>query len=126
MSDDADLSERLRTVAGQILSDDALDSFVKYAVIDAYTTETGGIDEEKVIGHLTAIHAASMPRTPPRNWGQHSGPGGPSTQPGDQARRALAKRHGVGADNGEPAAGQGVRRGDTAREALARRHGVKR
>jgi hypothetical protein len=117
------MSEQLRTVAGQVLSGDALDSFVQYAPLDAYTTEAGDIDKEKVLGHLTALHANQMAQ--PKQWGQSTGyPAG--EQPGETARSALKRRHGVGASENEPAAGSQIPRGQSGREALARRHGVKK
>jgi hypothetical protein len=116
-----ELSEKLRTVAGKVLSGDALDSFVTYAPLDAYTTEAGDIDEEKVMGHLTALQASRMAQ--PRNWGQSTGsPAGDA--PGETGRDALKRRWGVGADHDQPQASQ-IPRGQSGREALARRHGVK-
>lgn len=124
MSDD--LSEKLRSVAGQVLSGPALDSFVTYAPIVAYTTESGEIDQDKVMGHLTALHAARMAQPP--QWGQASAPGGPPYQPGDGARAALRRRHGVGV-NGPSQPGPHSRiapAGALGRAALHKRHGVNR
>jgi hypothetical protein len=126
MSDSVEMSEKLRTVAGQILSGDALDSFVRYAPVDAYTLDDGGIDEDKVIGHLTALYAARLPQQQPQRapqWGQYSGQGQPPEQPGSGARAALAKRHGVKQDTNTPGSGAQSGPGAAGRAAAARRHG---
>jgi hypothetical protein len=121
MSDEA--ADKLRTIAGQVLNGSALDSFVEGALMSAFTNEAGEVEEEKVMGHLTAIHAAALPQQPPRQWGQSSGqPAG--GRAGDVARAALKKRHGVGSDD-QPTAASRARGGENARAALARRHGVK-
>ena len=118
MSDNTpDLSGQMRSIAQQFISGDALESFVTYAPADAFTTADGNIDEEKVAGHLTAIFAT---RQQPKQWGQYSATGGPSKQPGDDARAALEKRHGI--KNDAPQLDQPISRGATARAALDRRH----
>jgi hypothetical protein len=120
MSDDADQTEQLREIVGDVLSPDLRDQFVEYARLDAFQGEDGELDKEKVMGHLTAISVATQP-----NWGQGTGQP-PGRQPGDDARAALRKRHGVGADTVQPGAASQIQRGQNGREALERRHGKKR
>jgi hypothetical protein len=118
--------DQLRTIAGQVLNGPALDSFVSFALMSAFTNDAGEVDEEKVMGNLTAIFAAGQPQEQPRRqWGQYSMTGGPPNQTGDNARSALAKRHGVKNDTDQPGAPSRVTPGDAARAALQRRHGVK-
>ena len=96
MSDDADQTEQLRGIVGTVLPPDLRDSFVQYARLDAFRDESGQLDTEKVMGHLTAIHVAtSQPEQSTRQWGQHSGGGAPGKARGDDGRAALEKRHGV-------------------------------
>ncbi|CQD07430.1 hypothetical protein BN000_01484 [Mycobacterium europaeum] len=117
--------EKLKEIVGQIIPQEQADSFVQYARLDAFTDEAGEIDQDKVIGHLTAITLAREPsQQPPSapNWGQHSG-NMPGRLPGADARGALAKRHGVKNDQPVIPAPAGIRPGARAREALERRHG---
>jgi hypothetical protein len=128
MSDDADQTEQLRGIVGTVLPPDLRDSFVEYSKLDAFRGEDGQLDTEKVMGHLTAVHLATQrqQQQSQRSWGQHSSGGGPGKQPGDDARAALEKRHGVKRSTDQPAAGAQIPRGQSAREALAQRHGVKK
>lgn len=100
MNDDDPKLQQLKDIVSKIIPADQADSFVQYARIDAFTNDDGGIDQDKVMGHLTAIAVARAPQlaTPqqPRQWGQGSAPGGPPHVPGDHARAALKRRHGVG------------------------------
>jgi hypothetical protein len=115
-------NQQLETEAAKIISDpDQLKSFMAIANPKAFANEIGDIDPDKVKGHLTAFYGANEPR-PQRNWGQASGPPGPPSQPGDQARAALKRRHNVGADNGEPGSSSQIPRGRGAREELAKRY----
>ena len=120
-------SEQLKTVAAKVISDpDQLNAFMSVANAKAFAGENGDIDEDKVMGHLTALFAAGQQQPGPRQWGQGSAPGGPGARAGEGGRRALAARHGVGADaNHQPAAGAGIRPGAAGRQAAARRHGTK-
>jgi hypothetical protein len=117
-------TQQLRDIAGKVLEGSALDSFVAVADPKKFAAENGDVDEEKVMGHMTAIFAAGQPQQR-RDWGQSSTAGGPPKQPGDNARAALRKRHGVGADTNQPGDSGRVSRGENARAALQRRHGVK-
>lgn len=121
MSDNDTQLRRLRDIVGQIIPGEQADDFVQYARLDAFTNEAGEIDEEKVMGHLTQIHAAQM--AAPRNWGQYSGQL-PGRLPGADARDALAKRHGVKRENPSPGPGSGTSYGAGGRTALQRRHGA--
>jgi hypothetical protein len=108
MSDTTAQADKLRSIAAQVISGDTLDSFCTYAPLDAYTRPDGQIDEEKVIGHLTAIAAATA-----------------AHKPGDNARDALAKRYGVNGDTDEPSSTTRIPRGQAGRAALAARYGAK-
>lgn len=126
MSDDADQTEQLRGIVGTVLPPGLRDSFVEYTRLDAFRGEDGQLDTEKIMGHLTAIDVATrrQSRQSQRNWGQGTGqPAG--QQPGDDARDALQRRHGVKRDTDQPAASARIPRGQNARAALQRRHGVK-
>ena len=116
-----DTAEQIRTHAAKFLDGPQLDAFVNAANPAVFTNASGTVDEEKVAGHLTALFATGEP-SQQRNWGQSSAAGGPSSQPGDDARSALKKRHGVGADTQQPAAGGQVARGQSARAELAKRY----
>lgn len=128
MNDNDATLQQLKDLVGQIISQDQAHSFVQYARLDAFTDETGKIDEDKVIGHLTAIALARTPEqqppSAPPNWGQHSG-NIPGRLPGADARDALAKRHHVKNDQASPGPA-GIRPGARGREALAKRHGGKK
>lgn len=123
MSDDAKL-QKLKALVGQVIPGDQADNFVQYARMDAFTDEAGEIDQDKVMGHLTAISFARRPPRQAPNWGQGSAAGGPPHIPGDGARAALKKRHGVARDEPNmPTADSRIRPGTAARAALAKRHG---
>jgi hypothetical protein len=117
----SDQSEQLKSIAGQVLSGNALDSFVENSLIAAFTDKDGNVDEEKVYGHLTAIFAAGQPQQQRQEWGQSSTAGGPPKRPGDNARAELRKRFGVDVE----APKQPELPGDRARNALKKRHSVK-
>jgi hypothetical protein len=114
-------TQQLREIAGKVLDGAALDSFVAVADPKKFAAENGDIDEEKVMGHMTAIFAAGQPQQR-RDWGQGSPAGGPPKQPGDDARSELRKRFGVGSTDAEPSK-QGIRHGADARAELAKRYG---
>jgi hypothetical protein len=101
-----DAAEQIRTHAAKVLSGSQLDAFVSAANPAAFTNESGAVDGEKVIGHLTAIHLAGHP---------------PATRPGDNARAEIKKRFGV--EHPRPAPIE--RPGDAGRAAVAKRHGTK-
>lgn len=125
MSDDANQTEQLRGIVGTVLPPDLRDEFVEYSKLDAFRDESGALDTERVMGHLTAINLATQRQSQQsqRNWGQGTGQP-PGRQPGDDARSALEKRHGVKRATDQPAADSQIPRGQNARAELARRHGV--
>lgn len=116
--------EQLKTIAGQVLNGPALDTFVAGALMSAFTNDAGEVDEERVMGHLTAIYAAGQPQ---HQWGQYSGHPAGSGNAGDGGRAALRKRRGVGADTNQPPgpASQNVR-ATGARAELQKRYGNRR
>jgi hypothetical protein len=123
---EVDATEQLKTVASRVLSGDQLAAFLAVADAKRLVDADGNIDADKVSGSLRTLYGiAERPQTPAAapQWGQHSGPPGPPKQPGDNARSALAKRHGVGNDNAAPELGQDIRPGANGRAAAARRHG---
>jgi hypothetical protein len=120
MSDNDAKLQQLRDIVGQVIPEEQADSFVQYVRLDAFTDEDGEIDQDKVMGHLTAIVVARTPPQPP-NWGQTSG-NPPPQQPGAAARAQLKKRYGVENDV-TPGYMTGIRPGGSARAALAKRYG---
>lgn len=94
--------DQLRDIAGKVLSGPALDSFVAHSLMSAFTDESGEIDRDMVMGHLTAIHLAGQPAGAPcgdnaraelaKRFGVKSSPPAPIQGPGDSARAALSKR----------------------------------
>jgi hypothetical protein len=119
-----DSAEQLRTAVAQYVPESQLDSIMGIVKASAFLDDSGQVDEAKVDEHFGRLFGADEPQ-PPRNWGQGSRPGGPPSNPGDTARAALAKRHGVAGNNDEPAPGQHIRTGAAGRAAAAKRHGVK-
>ncbi len=115
-----DATEQIRTAAAKFLTGGQLDAFVSAVNPAAFVDAAGTVQEDKVAGHLTAFFATGDRQ--PRQWGQGSAAGGPSDQPGDSARAALKKRHNVGADEHQPAAGAQINRAQSARAALAKRY----
>ncbi|ORW85974.1 hypothetical protein AWB92_26725 [Mycobacterium sp. IEC1808] len=127
MAQEVDLTEQLKSVASQVLSGDQLAAFMAVADANRCAGPDGNIDADKVSADLRTLYGISeqppaQPRAP--QWGQHSGPPGPPARPGDTARAALAKRHGVKNDTNPPASTQSAR-GAAGRAAAQRRHGGK-
>ncbi|WP_227979976.1 hypothetical protein [Nocardia spumae] len=93
---------RLEAIAGRILDDDALKSFMDIADTSKFVGEDGEINSEAVIGHLTAIYGqprqfgSSLPQH--MNWGQN-GSRRPAQSGIEQANAMLAQRHGVNKPN---------------------------
>jgi hypothetical protein len=84
---------QLRGIASGVITDkDQLNSFLAITDPAKFVGDDGEIDEQKVMGHLTAIFVSKTP--PPRQWGQHSG-NQPPERAGAAGRAALEKRHGV-------------------------------
>lgn len=112
-----DSAEALRTVAGKVLSGAALDSFVSYADVSKFTSADGTVDEQKVIGHLTAAFGVQQGAGGKQQWGR----------PGASGRAAAAKRFGQRVDpDAEAVAGVGDTRGAAGRAAAAKRFGTKK
>ena len=95
------LASQLKSLAAGVLSDpEQLASFMAVTDAGKFAGEDGEIDEDKVIGHLTALFGGGggskvgQPQQRP-NWGQHSGGNTASTRPGDAGRAAAAKRFGT-------------------------------
>lgn len=87
---------QLRGIAGSIIKDpDRLESFMSITDSSKFVGEDGDIDQEKVMGHLTAIFVANQPPPSPRQWGQYSGPGNPPKEPGEGGKAEAAKRFGT-------------------------------
>jgi hypothetical protein len=128
MSDeDTKQLEQLRNIVGRVFPAEQTDSFVQYTRLDEFTDDAGEIDEEKVMGHLTAIHAARLPQPAPRQWGQFSAAGGPSRRPGDAGCAEAARRAGRPIDAETAAALGRIRSGPGAAGAAEaqRRFGTK-
>jgi hypothetical protein len=90
------LTSELKSCAAQVIKDkDDLASFMAFADPSKFVGEDGEIDEEKVMGHLTALYVGRSTRQQAPQWGQHSGNQRPPGQAGDAGRAALEKRHGV-------------------------------
>lgn len=93
---------RLEAIAGRILDDDQLQSFMNIVDSSKFIGEDGEIDREAVMGHLTAIYGqqrqfgSSLPQH--MNWGQN-GSRRPAQSGIEQANAMLAQRHGVNQTN---------------------------
>lgn len=117
-----DTAEQLRTAAAQHVPADQLDQIMSIVDPSKFVGDDGAIDQARVSEHFGRWFGPSEPQQPP-SWGQQSGGGAPGKQLGDDARAALKRRHGVGADTDQPTAGACIRPGDKGRAALERRHG---
>lgn len=114
-----DTAEQVRTAAARHVPADMLDSVMGYVDAAKFVDNSGQVDHAKIDEHFGRLFGANDPQQRP-HWGQGSGSGGPPA-PGDQARAALEKRHGIKRPD-TPAAGDQIRPGESAREALAKRH----
>lgn len=90
-------SAQLKAAAAQVLRDsDQLSAFLAVANPEAFTSDEDGctIDEDKVMGHLTALFASAGQQPQQyRSWGQYSG-GTPPARPGEAGKAEAAKRFG--------------------------------
>lgn len=95
---------QLRAIASDVLKGDQLNAWLSGMNPAAFANENGEIDQEKVMGHLTAAFGVGGQgqQQPPGNgqpaapaWGQQSGGTGAPIRPGETGRAALAKRHGI-------------------------------
>jgi hypothetical protein len=119
-------TDSLKAIAAKHISEDQLPTFMAIANVKAFADEHGNVDEAKVQQASTLFRGGEPQQQGPQSsWGQHSHGNAPGKQPGDDARAALEKRHGVKNDATHPGAGVGIRPGDDARAALEKRHGVK-
>jgi hypothetical protein len=120
-------SEQLKSIAAKHINEDQLPTFMAIANVKAFADEHGNIEEAKVQTHAARLFGAVEPQQQgtPANYGQGTGQP-PARQPGDDARSALAKRHGVKSNNDQPGAGAGIQPGVDGRAAAAKRHGGNR
>lgn len=88
---------QLKSAAALVLREsDQLSAFLAVANPEAFIGDDGCIDDDKVMGHLTALFAVqSAPQPTPGypSWGQHSG-GTPPVRPGEAGKAEAAKRFG--------------------------------
>jgi hypothetical protein len=89
---------QLKSAAGLVIKDkEQLESFLAITDPGKFAGEDGEIDEEKVVGHLTALLGAPGQQQggqQQRNWGQQSG-GQPPSKPGSAGLAAAGKRFGT-------------------------------
>lgn len=91
------LTSELKSVAASVITDrEQLTSFMAVTDPAKFAGNDGEIDEEKVMGYLTAIFGVRQNGASPRNWGQTSaGNGGdPAARPGAGGIAEAAKRFG--------------------------------
>ncbi|MCV7354488.1 hypothetical protein [Mycolicibacterium fluoranthenivorans] len=89
----------LRGIAAGFLSGDQLEAFVATTNPAAFYGESGDVDTDKVIGHLTALFGGQQQQRSGVKqqapvWGQHSG-GQPPLRPGEAGKAAADKRFGT-------------------------------
>ncbi|MEV6432580.1 hypothetical protein [Nocardia sp. NPDC051463] len=96
------LTSELKAVAGTILDKEQLASFMEIAAVEKFAKDDGTIDEDKVMGHLTAIYGqprqfgAGLPQH--LNWGQHGTPP-PAPSGVAMGKAEAAKRFGTNKTN---------------------------
>lgn len=92
---------RMEAIAGKFLDEEQLQSFM--AIVDTtkfIDADSGDIDRDAVMGHLTALYGQPKQREfgnglpQHANWGQHSA-SRPAASGVEQAQAQLARRHGV-------------------------------
>lgn len=89
------LRAELKGIASQVLSGDKLTAWLDDIDPSKFTNSDGEIDEEKVMGKLTALFGVQSQETPRRNWGQYAHSGAaPGSKPGDAGRAEAKKRFG--------------------------------
>jgi hypothetical protein len=98
---------QLRAIASDVLKGDQLEAWLSGMNPAAFAGETGEIDQEKVIGHLTAAFGGSDQgqgqqsngqRQAPA-WGQQSGGTGAPSRPGEAGKAAAIRRHNLQSSN---------------------------
>lgn len=90
-------ASQLKSAASQVIKGEQLDSFLAITDPSKFADQNGEIDEEKVIGHLTALFGGGQQQQQSRqqpNYGQYSGGSGQFTRPGDAGKAAAEKRFG--------------------------------
>lgn len=83
---------QVRTYAASILSKDQLAAWVPTVNLQAFVGESGEVDEEKVMGTLTAIFGE--PQHQQRDWGQFRN-GDRRATPGESGRVEAERRFGT-------------------------------
>lgn len=83
---------QVRTYAASILSKDQLAAWVPTVNLQAFVGESGEVDEEKVMGTLTAIFGE--PQHQQRDWGQFRN-GDRRATPGESGRAEAERRFGT-------------------------------
>lgn len=83
---------QVRTYAASILSKDQLAAWVPTVNLQAFVGESGDVDEEKVMGTLTAIFGETQ--HPQRDWGQFRN-GDRRATPGESGRAEAERRFGT-------------------------------
>lgn len=94
---------QLRGIASEVLKGDQLEAWMFGRNPAVFANENGEIDQEKVMGHLTAAFGAGGQDQQQSNngrqapaWGQQSGgAGAPPVRPGEAGKAAAAKRFGT-------------------------------
>ncbi len=97
-------ASELKSLASQVLKGEQLTSFMAVTDPAKFAGEDGEIDEEKVMGHLTAIFGGTGQQQGQQSgggqqqqpsWGQHSGGAGAPVRPGQAGKAAAEKRFGT-------------------------------
>lgn len=91
---------QLKSAAATVIKDqEQLSSFMAITDPSKFSGEDGEIDEEKLMGHLTALFGGSTqgkrPASGPPAWGQFSGGASAGVRPGEAGKAAAEKRHGI-------------------------------
>jgi hypothetical protein len=105
------LRSEMKSLVSSVITDkEQRDAFMAVTDPTKFVGENGEIDEQKVMGYLTAMfggsgnnsngqhqsHQSGNGHQQQRNWGQHSGgTGGGPSRPGDAGRAAATKRFGT-------------------------------
>lgn len=98
-------ASELKSVASQVLKGEQLKSFMAVTDPAKFAGDDGEIDEEMVMGHLTAIFGVGGQQGGQQqsgnghqqqpSWGQHSGGTGTPVRPGEAGRAEATKRFGA-------------------------------
>lgn len=90
----------VRSIAAQFLTGDQLSAFIATVNPASFYGDNGGIDTEKVVGHLTALFGGGKAGAAPaqqvhRSWGQYSAGTGAPITPGSAGIAEAQKRFGT-------------------------------